>query len=213
MIDLDQTHLDWAAGVARQLHHGLPPSFDLDDLTQVAHMAVWHCTKHYDASRGVPFAAYAYRRVKGSVLMSVRRRHYRDATHLPLGRGADADIRGGSRWKRGGEIPETEFYTGERAWRNGGRDKGIVTVREQTQFESPEATINRDQAQRRLVLTLSALPAEERSVLACTYLMDVPMKLVAVRLGSSLSGAYAIRQRALGMMRESMNTDGNNTTE
>jgi hypothetical protein len=38
----------------------------------------------FDASRGVPYRAYAYAAIRGAVMMSCRRREYREKTHEPL---------------------------------------------------------------------------------------------------------------------------------
>lgn len=77
-------NLDWAAAIGRRLTKRLPPSFDKDDLVQVALIEHWRRSQMYDSSTGVPYRAYAYTAVRGAVLMSCRRKHYREATHDEL---------------------------------------------------------------------------------------------------------------------------------
>jgi RNA polymerase sigma factor (sigma-70 family) len=160
MIDLTQSHLDWAAEIARMLHRSLPPAFAVEDLEQEARVAVWHCTRHYDPTRGVPFAAYAFRRVKCRVLMAVRRRRWIEAT-------AECAI--------AASLP--------------------------AEAVDPDESIAQEQQRGQLVRGLGGLPAAERCVLACVFLMGVPMQLLAVRMEVSLSTAYTIRTRGLTLMR------------
>jgi RNA polymerase sigma factor (sigma-70 family) len=77
-------HQDWAASIAKRVRRGLPPSFDLADLAQAALIQHWRCVESFDASLHVPYRAYAYPAIHGAVLMSCRRRNYREATHEEL---------------------------------------------------------------------------------------------------------------------------------
>jgi hypothetical protein len=87
---LFEEHLEWAESVGQSVGRHLPPSFDVQDLKQVARIAHWHCCESYDATPGhgymcgVPYQAYAIRPIRGAVLMSVRRKNYREATHEEL---------------------------------------------------------------------------------------------------------------------------------
>ena len=163
MIDLTPSHLDWAAEIARMLHRNLPPAFQVEDLEQEARVAVWHCTRHYDPSRGVPFAAYAFPRVKGRVLMSVRRRRWTEATA-----------------------------------------EGAIAASQPADSADPGDAIQRAQEAEQLRTGLGKLPVAERCLLACVFLLGVPMQVIADRMSVSLSTAYTIRTRALSMMREEM---------
>lgn len=77
-------HLSWAETIGRNVARGLPPSFDLEDLIQLARIAHWKRCNLYDPSTGVPYRAYAYAAIQGEVMMACRRRAYRDATHDEL---------------------------------------------------------------------------------------------------------------------------------
>lgn len=77
-------NMDWAADVARKAAMALPPSIDVEDLTQVAQIALWQAAQKFDESQGVPFRAFAWQPVRGAIYMSVRRRSYREATHDEL---------------------------------------------------------------------------------------------------------------------------------
>lgn len=73
-------NLAWALRVARKVWRGLPPSFDLDDLQQVARVEHWRQVQRYDPGRGIPYQAFAYLAVHGAVQMACRRRFYQDNT-------------------------------------------------------------------------------------------------------------------------------------
>jgi RNA polymerase sigma factor (sigma-70 family) len=81
---LAEQHYPWAAVLARNVHRRVPPSFDLDDLTQVARIACWRAAMEYQPKRGVEFKKFAYRAVRGAVIMSVRRRAWKEATHAEM---------------------------------------------------------------------------------------------------------------------------------
>ncbi len=85
-------YLAWSRDLARQAARHLPPSVDLDDLQQIASMALMRCAAEYNDkpaegyTRPTPFRVYAWRKVYFACLMAYRGRHYRDVTHeeLPL---------------------------------------------------------------------------------------------------------------------------------
>ena len=78
-------HLDWSKVVAKRVHGQLPPSFlDLADLEQEAAIALWEQVQRYDPSKNNNVRGFAYLAVRGAVLMSVRRKHYREATNEEL---------------------------------------------------------------------------------------------------------------------------------
>lgn len=83
---LFEDNVQWAAAIAQNVWRSLPPSFDVADLTQVAYIEMWKRAQIYrsDNERGTPFRSYAYQYVRGAVLMSVRRRAWKDATGEPI---------------------------------------------------------------------------------------------------------------------------------
>src|SRR3977135_1976276 len=79
-----EANLAWAERIARKVWRHLPPSFDLDDLQQIARIAHWKQVGLYDPTRGVPYQPFAYHAVHGAVRMACRRRHYQENTHGEL---------------------------------------------------------------------------------------------------------------------------------
>jgi RNA polymerase sigma factor for flagellar operon FliA len=69
--------------IAARIKKTLPPSFELDDLVSTGYLALIHVAQSYrpDLHNDTPFSAFAHHRIRGAILDSIRRRHYRDATH------------------------------------------------------------------------------------------------------------------------------------
>lgn len=81
--ELAEAHLYMVAPIARGIHKTLPPSFELDDLISTGYLGLLHAATQWLPGRhgGTPFHAFAQSRIRGAILDSVRRRHYREATH------------------------------------------------------------------------------------------------------------------------------------
>ena len=79
-------HLHLVRAIAVNVRKSLPPSFDLEDLVGVGHIAVLQGATRYrpEAHGGTPFSAYARVRIRGAILDSVRRRHYTENTRPPI---------------------------------------------------------------------------------------------------------------------------------
>ena len=145
----DKEILAWVGAIARRVHRKLPPSFDVEDLEQTALIAHWRCVERYDPSRNDNYRAFAYSTIRGAVLMSCRRRAYREATHE--------------------ELPQ------EKANRPGGKGAETLGV-PRDQRLGPEAQVLVREEQRllagsrlyvqrfRLLMAVSHLPPEERDV-------------------------------------------------
>lgn len=84
MQALFEKHLPWAEAIAREVKRGLPPSFDVQDLEQAARIEHWRRVQSYDPARNNEYRGYAYLAIRGAVLMSCRRKEYRERTHDEL---------------------------------------------------------------------------------------------------------------------------------
>lgn len=88
--ELFQQNIGWARAIARNIARKLPPSFDPGDLEQEALIETWKRAERFDGDneRGTPFRAYAYMAVRGAVLMSIRRRAWKEGTAEEISRDA-----------------------------------------------------------------------------------------------------------------------------
>lgn len=82
LVKLFEENLEWAAAVARIVHRRVPPSFDIEDLEQVARIEMWERCQRYDPfnENGVPFRGYAYIYVLNACRMHCRRKAWKEAT-------------------------------------------------------------------------------------------------------------------------------------
>lgn len=70
---LVQSNLDWARRVAKSVYMRLRiPTVEWSDYVQAATVGLIESADRYDPSHGVPFQAFAIRRVRGEVFNSVR---------------------------------------------------------------------------------------------------------------------------------------------
>ena len=74
-------HLEWAHSIARHCAALLPTWFTVEDLTGPVQLALLKTAASYDPSRGIPFRAYAGRRLYGACWDSVRRKEYVERSH------------------------------------------------------------------------------------------------------------------------------------
>lgn len=94
-------HLDLVERIARKLHATLPPCFDLADLKQEGMLGLLESATAFDPvlHPGVPFGAFARRRIKGAIQESIglrntdprdgdervtRKRRWEEATRPPI---------------------------------------------------------------------------------------------------------------------------------
>lgn len=77
-------HLEWARGIARHVATLLPTWFSADDLIGPVEIALVKLAEQYDPGRGIPFRAFAQRRIYGACFDSVRRKEYIERGHQTL---------------------------------------------------------------------------------------------------------------------------------
>jgi RNA polymerase sigma factor (sigma-70 family) len=79
---LVEDHLQLVRAIAQRVAEHLPPSFDLEDLVGVGHMALIQAATSYrpEAHNGTPFSAYARPRIHGAMIDSIRRSKWAENT-------------------------------------------------------------------------------------------------------------------------------------
>src|ERR1035441_10302208 len=81
---LIRENLAWARQIARHVASMLPSRFTIDDLTGPACVALVQVAAKYDSKRVIPFQIYAQRRIYGACFDAIRRKEYKERSHLPL---------------------------------------------------------------------------------------------------------------------------------
>lgn len=78
-----EAHLELIRPIARRIARTLPPSFDIDELSQAGALGLIAAVSDFDPSRGLTFATYAGWRIKFAVLSWVQD-SWSAATAAPL---------------------------------------------------------------------------------------------------------------------------------
>ncbi len=82
--DLIIEHLPLVAKIARKERSKLPPCFDIEDLIGWGTIGLIQAADTFDESRGVPFGAFARKRIRGEMRESVRKRNWVESTRQPI---------------------------------------------------------------------------------------------------------------------------------
>lgn len=181
---LATAHIGWADTIAQSVKRRLPPSFDLADLEQVARVATWAAAREYAPSLGVPFTAFAYKRVRGACFMSVRRRYYRDATHAP--------------------IPELLMATAGSRLNSGNNDGKRVLLHILDPAPQPDEREHFARMNALMLDALGSVPRRQQAVLSLHYLAGIAMPIVARKLSLSVTLAYTLRREGLAYLKREL---------
>jgi RNA polymerase sigma factor (sigma-70 family) len=169
-------HLVWAEQLARSVHRKLPPSFDLDDLKQVARIAHWKRCQLYDPVANDHYRGYAYLWIRGAVLMSIRRRNWKEATNEGLEERPQAFTQDPSWLLRQGTL--TGATT--RALREPRFDPERAILAAEVEMNAERIRAGRLREVRRLV---RLLPAEEAYLVRRHYLQGAELDAIAESWG------------------------------
>jgi RNA polymerase sigma factor for flagellar operon FliA len=178
------------------------------DVVQLACTGLLEAMDRYDPARGVPFRAFAARRVNGSIAdgvarmnevreqISFRRRAKRErmrslagieAGELGAGEAMDALIDMAVGLALGFMLDGTSLY----------REEGTVDV-QPTAYDS----LAWKELVHRLVAELDRLPERDRSILRLHYLDEVSFDQIAALLGLTKGRISQLHKAALGLLRK-----------
>ncbi len=74
--DLIIDNIDLVKRIAQHLAARLPPTVDIDDLTQVGMIGLLEAANNFDSSKGASFHTYAGIRIRGAMLDEVRKHNW-----------------------------------------------------------------------------------------------------------------------------------------
>ncbi|WP_026962756.1 sigma-70 family RNA polymerase sigma factor [Alicyclobacillus herbarius] len=203
-----------AIGQDGQLEYG--------DLVNAGILGLYDALDRYDASRGVPFAVFASRRVRGRMLDEVARqrqlpRSLRDKQrhlHQAVDELSQKLLRSPSdeevRTHLGLSEKEYQTWLAECAWTSVWsvdelEQAGQWDVADERDDISPEATLDWQETRTELVRALAKLSLREQQVLYAYYVEELTMKETAEVVGVSESQISRIHSRALAKLRAMMN--------
>jgi RNA polymerase sigma factor for flagellar operon FliA len=186
---LVEENLQEVRAIAARLSRKLPPSFDREDLVQQGCLGLIEAADRYDGRPGVKFMAYARRRVVGSMLDYIRRRHWKNGTAFGLqaveALHHDPDAVAG----RPGTVDETALGK---------------TLSDESTLSSPDKLLQQVQEASEVHRALRRLPHRELVVIQGFYGRERTCDQIAPPLGISARRVAQIRVDAVHRLRRDL---------
>lgn len=222
---LVNAHVGLVKSMAYRLLQRLPAEVELSDLVSVGVLGLIEAASRYRASLGVPFEAFARRRIQGAMLDSLRELDWAPRSLRKQARTIEAAI-GRLRQTLGREPEENEIAvelelspgecaealeqvrslelcTLRRLDAPGENGIGLLEVCLDPS-EGPEERLQRSDLRRLLVAALGLLPERERQILALYYDQELTMAEIGEVFGVSESRISQLRTLALSRLRASL---------
>jgi RNA polymerase sigma factor for flagellar operon FliA len=176
-----ESYLPLVGAIARTVRQRLPSSVEIDDLMQDGVLGLIGALHRYDPTRGVVFSTYAGHRIRGAMLDGLRARDPLPRAARRAQRAAGNDPAGNT----GFQLLDLDHALS-------------ISADEET---GPEALALESDLRRRLWAGFAALPVRDREVLLLRMVHDLPLRLVAYRLGLSITRAAELETRGITRLR------------
>lgn len=218
-------HVEVVKSLAYRLSRRLPPSVETSDLIGIGMLGLIDAAGRYEASTGVPFDAFARRRVMGAMLDELRSLDWAPRSLRRSSRDLESTI-GRLRQQTGREPTEAEI-----AQEMGLSEEKYAQVLDQIrglelglareldsndergeplisltvgQEDRPDAQLERAEMRRILAGAIMELPDRERHILALYYKEELTMAEVGAVIGVCESRVSQLRSLAVSRLRVSM---------
>lgn len=217
-----ESGLDLVEKLARRAARNLGRHVELDDLMSYGREGLLDAARRYDASRGVPFRAFATFRIRGAIIDGLRQlSHLPRRVHerLSAAEAANRYSEGGAEDSlttsgRLGPSDADKALADHLAGMATAMALGMVATRVRPEDddltgtagpEDPERQLTRAQLAVVVRRSLDSLPMEEATLVRRHYLEGERFDHVAAELGLSKSWASRLHTRALGRLAKSLN--------
>ena len=211
--DLVELHLPLAERIAVGVSRKVPRHVDRDDLVSAAYLGLVQASQAYDPARGVPFEAFASRRVAGAIYDQLRaddmvsRKDRRAAREVHAFEQAYI-----ARHVRRPDVEEIADALGMSPTRvRSARQAAEAALVEYDQEDglAADQVSTEDLVEDRamvdtIVRLIGLLPDRLQTVVRGTYLDGLTLKAVADRIGVTESRACQMRAEALLLIREAV---------
>lgn len=217
--DLIIDNIDLVKRIAHHLAARLPPSVDIDDLTQVGMIGLLEAANNFDSSKGASFHTYAGIRIRGAMLDEVRKlnwtprsvyQKYRQVSDMTRsieakqgrpaeGREVAAEL-GISLDEYHAILTDTvgcRLFSLEETLEGSSQERNVPGSDSLT----PEQELNQSQFRKELADAILKLPERERMVLSLYYERELNLKEIGKVLGVSESRVCQINGQALIRLR------------
>jgi RNA polymerase sigma factor for flagellar operon FliA len=218
-------HVGLVKALAQRLAQRLPAQVELTDLVSVGVLGLIDAATRYRPSTGVPFDAFARRRVQGAMLDALRDLDWAPRSLRRLRRDLDAAV-ARLRHELGREPQEAEIAAAMhlsieeyersleqvRSLELGALRQLDAPTPEGTSLielcidpdEGPEARLERAELRGHLARALGDLPERERQILALYYEEELTMAEIGEVIGVCESRVSQLRSLALSRLRVSL---------
>ena len=223
--ELVMEHVALVKTMAQRLAQRLPSQVEMNDLISVGVMGLIDAASRYRPSSGVPFEAFARRRVQGAMLDALRDLDWAPRSLRKLRRTLDSTI-AQLRHDLGREPTEAQIAA-SMSMSPGEYDRALEQVRSLDigairqldapapdggsllelcvdPDEGPEARLQRSELKGHLASAIGLLPERERQVLALYYQEELTMSEIGAVIGVSESRVSQLRSLAISRLRASL---------
>jgi RNA polymerase sigma factor for flagellar operon FliA len=215
-------HVSLVKALAQRLAQRLPSQVELNELVSVGVLGLVEAANRYQPSLGVPFDAFARRRIHGAMLDALRDVDWAPRSLRRLRRDVDATL-ARLRHELGREPNEREMAMAmnlspaqyDRALEDL-RTLEVATIRQLDATgedgeslldvaidpgEGVVAQLERKQLRQHLAQAITALPERERQILALSYEEELTLAEIGQVLGVSESRVCQLRSQAVSRLR------------
>jgi RNA polymerase sigma factor for flagellar operon FliA len=224
---LVMNHVGLVKALAHRLAQRLPSQVEMTDLISVGVLGLIDAAGRYRPSMGVPFDAFARRRVQGAMLDALRDLDWAPRSLRRMRRDLDATIarlrHDLAREPEEDEIASAMSLSPEeyarvldqvRSLEVGAIRQLDATGEDGTPLlelcidsdEGPEAQVERSELRQLLARALGELPERERQILAMYYEEEMTMAEIGAVIGVCESRVSQLRSLALSRLRGSLRT-------
>jgi RNA polymerase sigma factor for flagellar operon FliA len=217
-------HVDLVKMLARRLARRLPPQVEVSELMSIGTLGLIDAAGRYQPSLGVPFDAFARRRIHGAMLDALReldwaprsvRRLQRDLDETlsrlryTLGREpqdaeiADAMSLGPDEYAKMLDQLRTAEVAVVRQAESDEDGRSLLDVA-MDNHEGPHAQLERRELRRLLADAIARLPERERQILALSYQEELTLAEIGAVIGVGESRVSQLRTQAVARLRTLM---------
>ncbi|MCC7044632.1 MAG: RNA polymerase sigma factor FliA [Acidobacteria bacterium] len=220
---LVMAHVDLVKSLASRLGRRLPSQVELSELVSVGVLGLIEAANRYQPSLGVPFDAFARRRINGAMLDALRgldwvprslRKLQRDVdgamTNLrhTLGREPEAEeiaaALGVSTREYDAKLDELRLAEVAVLQPAGTGDDSLDLLDVAVDDQGPYRQLERQELRARLASALMEIPERERQILAMSYEQEMTLAEIGLVIGVGESRVSQLRTQAVVRLRSLM---------
>jgi len=216
-------HINLVKALASRLAHRVPSHIELSELVSVGMMGLVEAARRFEPSRGVPFDAFARRRIQGAMVDALRdldstprsvRKQRRDIDHAIL-RLRHSLKREPTSVEIADELAMSEDEYDRTLDQLRSADAGAVRQLETgpdgaplidiaLDDDGPQARLERAELRRHLADAIQTLPERERNILILYHQHDLTLAEIGAVIGVGESRVSQLRTQAIARLRATL---------